>query len=289
MRRQSGIIAINAAALIFGSAALYGRLPLSAAWIVAGRSGLAAVTLWAIFTWQGDTAERPIGLRWRITGAGLLLAGHWLAFYLAVQRAGVAVGTLTFATFPLFTVLMKAITQRRRPALRSVGAALMILTAVALLGGLSQLGNSRLGTLCGLGSALLYAMYWPLSRPLATVLPATLNAALQNTVVFITCLPLALLSGPGPSHLTLWAGLLALGIFNTAAGLALYERALSFLDETTCSAFIALEPIYAIALARLIFGESPPLATYPAAALIIGASLLMLYEESRDHRTAARN
>jgi drug/metabolite transporter (DMT)-like permease len=287
MRRQSGIIAINAAALIFGSAALYGRLPLSATWIVAGRSGLAAATLWAIFSWQGDTAGRLKGQGWRITGAGLLLAGHWLAFYLAVQRAGVAVGTLTFATFPLFTVLMKAITARRWPALRSVVAALMILTAVALLGGLSQLGNSQLGTLCGLGSALLYAMYWQLSRPLATVLPATLNAALQSTVVFISCLPIALLDGPGPTSLAQWAGLLALGIFNTAAGLALYEHALNFLDATTCSAFIALEPIYAIALARLIFGESPPSETYPAAALIIGASLLMLYQESRDHRPTA--
>lgn len=281
MNRPKGVLAINAAAVIFGSAALYGRLPVTAAWIVVGRSALAVLGLLALAAARRQRWPGLAGCRVAVAVCGALLAAHWLTFYLAVQSAGIATGTLTFASFPMFTVLLRAVSRRRRPTAVSLGAATMIVGAIGLLTGIAPLSVARAGTLAGLASALLYALYWQMSQPLDTHLPVQWSTALQNAVVCAIGLPMALASGPIPAAADVWLGFLVLGLGNTAVGLALYGIALGHLDATTCSAFVALEPVYAIALAGLLFGDSVPPTTVVAGTLIVTASLLTLWDEAR--------
>ncbi|MGK7460395.1 EamA family transporter, partial [Salmonella enterica] len=50
----------------------------------------------------------------RLALCGLLLAGHWVSFFIAVKTAGVAIATLGFASFPAFTVLLEGLLFRER-------------------------------------------------------------------------------------------------------------------------------------------------------------------------------
>src|SRR5262245_61829376 len=93
--QAQGLIAINIAAVIFGTAALYGKLALSPFWITSMRSAFAAATLLAAALWNGDAAVPPRRLWMSGILTGFLLAMHWLTFFASVQLAGVAIATLT--------------------------------------------------------------------------------------------------------------------------------------------------------------------------------------------------
>src|SRR5215472_7327147 len=103
--QSQGLIAINAAAVIFGTAALYGKLALSPFWIGSMRSAVAAAALLGAALANGNASIPQRRLWVRVLVTGVLLATHWLTFFASVQLAGVAMATLAFATFPLFTVL----------------------------------------------------------------------------------------------------------------------------------------------------------------------------------------
>ena len=287
LNRQSpkaqGVIAINAAAVIFGTAALYGKLNVSPVWIVAMRAGFGALTLALIGAWKRDFSSFPRRHWQPLLLSGLLLAVHWVTFFVSVQQAGVAVATLTFATFPLFTVLVEASHQRRFPSVVEIAVGLVIIVAVALLVD-PQAGQRNLwGAVSGLVSGLGYALFWRSSKKLDdAALSATNLSFWQNAMVFALLMPALFFSVPVPSTAVDWMSLVALGAFNTAIMLLIYLYALQRLSPSTCSGFIALEPVYAIFFAALFFDE--PITPWIAVSviLILGASFTLLKIE-KDH------
>lgn len=74
-----------------------------------------------------------------------------------------------------------------------------------------------------------------------------------------------------------------LGVVNTAVLLLLYLYALQRISASTCSGFIALEPVYAISFAALLFGDPVTPWIMVSMALIIGASLILLRIEQKAH------
>jgi len=78
-----------------------------------------------------------------------------------------------------------------------------------------------------------------------------------------------------------WLSLMALGVFNTAVMLLLYLYALKRISANTCSGFVALEPVYAIVFAALLFNEPVTSWIVVSIILIIGASLTLLKIEKQ--------
>jgi drug/metabolite transporter (DMT)-like permease len=66
-----------------------------------------------------------------------------------------------------------------------------------------------------------------------------------------------------------------LGVVTTALMHQLYLFALARLSATTCSGFVALEPVYAVVFAALLFGEPVTVWVALSGALIVGASLTL--------------
>lgn len=273
--RTKGVLAINVAALIFGTAALYGKLDVSPFWIVAVRAGFGVVAL-ALFGGAANLRAIPRRDLWALTLGGGLLAAHWLAFFSSVQLAGVAVATLTFATFPLFTVIVEAARQRRLPRLIELLVGIVILVAVALLVQPRGGADNTAGAITGLVSAVTYAAFWRVSQDSKGPLPATTIALCQNGVVFLVLAPTLTFSAPVPTRAVEWFALAALGVFNTAIMLLLYQYALKHISASTCSGFVALEPVYAIALAALLFDEPMTWWIGVSIVLILGASFTLL-------------
>lgn len=127
-----GLIAINVAAVIFGSAALYGKLDVSPFWIVSMRGLFASATLLIIGVVRRDIV-RPGSQRKGLVITGVILSLHWLTFFLSVQLSGVAIATLTFAAFPLFTLIIEALKTKRHLKVIELAAGIVIIFAVALL------------------------------------------------------------------------------------------------------------------------------------------------------------
>ncbi len=278
--RTQGLIAINIAAVVFGSAALYGKLDISPFWIVGLRAGFAALAL-SVF---GYFKKESIGVSSRdqwppllITGS--ILAVHWLMFFASVQISGVAVATLTFAAFPLFTVVIETFFERRRPRWAEIVAASAIIFAVSLLVKPANDNGNLLGIGAGIASAVTFAWFGYASKNLAKALSPRRISLLQNAVVFVLSAPCLFFAAPQPSHAAEWLWLILLGVVTTALMHQLYFYALKRLSASTCSGFVALEPVYAILFAAMIFQE--PLTPWVGASalLIVGASFVLLKME----------
>ncbi len=279
--QAQGVLAINVAAVIFGTAALYGKLNVSPFWIVAMRAGFGALALALLGGYKTDLRGLPTASWSSLALSGFFLAAHWLAFFVSVQMAGVAVATLTFATFPLFTVIVEAVQRRRLPSAAEIAVGVVIVIAVALLvePGSGQ-GNVG-GAAAGLASAITYALFWRVSQRVGPLLSPTSISFCQNVIVFALLAPTLLLAVPAPATAVDWLSLAALGVFNTAIMLLIYLYALKRISASTCSGFIALEPVYAIVFAALLFNEPVTPWIVVSIVLIIGASLALLRLEKQ--------
>jgi drug/metabolite transporter (DMT)-like permease len=67
--------------------------------------------------------------------------------------------------------------------------------------------------------------------------------------------------------------LIVLGVVCTALAHTLFIRSMHVLSAHTASVVTALEPVYGIALAFVLLGETPGWRTLIGAALIVGAAL----------------
>jgi drug/metabolite transporter (DMT)-like permease len=280
--RAEGLVAINITALLFGTAALFGKLALSPLWIVGMRASFAALTLlvWVRAGPARRLAPVPKELWPAAISSGVILALHWLSFLAVVQVGGVAVATLTFASFPLFTVLLEARRRRRRPLLVELLAGATIILAVSLLVAPTRGHAIALAALVGLGSAACYAVFWHLSGALSVRLPAIAICFYQSVVVALVALPALPLVAHGPGEPIQWLLLAWFGVVNTALAPLLYLFALRRLSASTCSGFVALEPVYAIVLAAALFHDPISARIVLSGLLIVSASYVLLRIET---------
>ncbi len=277
-RRAQGLLAINIAAIIFGTAALFGKIDVSPVWIVDLRALFAAIALLALAVTRGQLRRPETRLIPSLVMTGSILAIHWVTFFVVVQMAGIAIATLTFATFPLFTVLFQGISDRTRPRTFEIVAGITIVLAVILLVNVDISGaDRRWGAMAGLGSAISFALFGISSKTLGRELSPVLVSLFQNSVVAVVLLPFLPLASNPPKHLTEWMWLVVLGVITTALMHQLYFFALQRLTAATCSGFVALEPVYAILFASIFFEEPFTIMVAVSAAMILAASFILLY------------
>ena len=275
-RLLSAVVAVNIAALIFGTTALFGRIEASPAWIVAGRGFFACLTLYAVAATRGSPLQLPARRFGRVALSAVLLALHWIAFFTAVRLAGVAIGTLTAATFPLFTIVLESIRWRRLPSLLELGAGATIIVAVALISGPGTAGSAAsFGAGIGLVCALLFAVFALVSQDLAKDINAITLSMYQQGMVALLLLPALPFTEPLQTAGD-WIAVVALGVIGTALTHQLYLFALRRLPASVCGGFVTLEPVYAIVFAALLFGDAIRPLVMVSAALVLGASLLLL-------------
>lgn len=274
MTRARALAAVHAAVLLFGFAGLFGRwLDLSPVAIVLGRSAIAACAL-AVVRWQGGRDRLPFDLR--LVANGAVLALHWIAFFAAIQAAGVAIGLLGFASFPLFVLILERAMLGRRWSAAEAVTALCVTAGIALLVPEPSFANRTVqGLAWGLVSGFTFALLAVLNRRYSAVRGAVDIAFWQNFFAALVLLPFAAadsgaLGSVGAREIAL---LLVLGLLCTALAHTLFIAALSRLSAHTVSTVAALEPVYGIALAALLLGEIPAARELMGGVLIVGAAL----------------
>jgi drug/metabolite transporter (DMT)-like permease len=277
--KLEALLAINIAAVVFGTTALYGKMDVAAVWIVAMR-GLFSLPALALFAFaRGELAVPPRTILKPLCISGLLLTLHWVSFFVAVQLAGVAVATVTFAAYPLFTLLLQVINRTRALRLLELGAATCIVLAVAMITNMPGGGNILFGALSGLASAALFAFFGISGQKASHACPTTVISIIQNGTVFCVLFPFLFFASPAPTQPQQWFWLFLLGLVATALMHQLYLFSLKRLSATVCSGFVALEPVYAIVLAGYLFGDRITPLVGVSAALIVAASLIFLLHD----------
>jgi len=293
MNHRTALGALHIGALFFGLTGVFGKLATSASptIIVFGRAAFAvlALALFASLTGPGWRRLSGHDMR-RLLLGGVLLAGHWVSFFIAVKVGGVAIATLGFASFPAFTVILEGLLFRER--IRRNEGALVMLVSIGLILVTPQFdlaSQATGGLLWALLSGLLFSLLSLTNRAGSGRLPAVQAALWQNLVVGLCLLPFA---GPGLSHVERmdWLWIALLGIFCTGVAHSLFVASLGVIKARTAAVVFAMEPVYGIAVAWAVFAETPTLRMLLGGMLIIFAIVLssrMAAEQPPRHKVAA--
>ncbi|KTC33361.1 hypothetical protein AO265_16110 [Pseudomonas sp. ABAC61] len=274
MTPRTALGALHIGALMFGLTGVLGKLAMaSPAVIVFGRAAFAVLAL-AFFARLANNApwrRLSAGDCRRLLLSGLLLAGHWVSFFVAVKVAGVAIATLGFASFPAFTVILEGLIFRER--IRANEVLLVALVSIGLVlvtPDFDLASQATTGLLWSVASGLLFALLSLNNRASSGRIPAVQAALCQNLVVGLCLLPVA---APELAQVRAmdWLWISLLGIFCTGLAHSLFVASLAVIKARTAAVVFTLEPVYGITVAWLLFGETPTLRMLLGGALIIVA------------------
>ncbi|MDF0732282.1 DMT family transporter [Pseudomonas entomophila] len=277
MNHRTALGALHIGALFFGLTGVFGKLAASAtpSVIVFGRAIFAvlALGLFATLARQGWQALKPQDLR-RLLLGGVLLAGHWVSFFVAVKVAGVAIATLGFASFPAFTVILEGLLFRER--IRRNEALLVLLVSIGLVlvtPSFDLASEATGGLLWALLSGLLFSLLSLANRAGSGRVSAVQAALCQNLVVGVCLLPFALPDMAAVQAMD-WLWVALLGIFCTGVAHSLFVASLAVIKARTAAVVFGMEPVYGITMAWVVFAETPTLRMLAGGALIIFAIVL---------------
>lgn len=271
--RKRALWRMHGATVLFGASGVFGKLVVgSSALIVFGRSvfALAALSLLCLRRgcppWQGLTI-RGAGF---LVLTGLLLALHWWTFFLGIKIGGVAVGTLGFACFPAFTTLFEAVFFRERLCVADFLSLALVSLGLGLVSPSLDLSDKATeGLLWGVLSAVVYAFNAIANRFSAAHISGVQACWWQYAAIVAVAFPFVAPELPDVLPLD-WLWIACLGLLCTGLAYTLFISSLRLLKARTAAIIIALEPVYAILAAWVLFGDVPGSRTCLGGALIIG-------------------
>jgi drug/metabolite transporter (DMT)-like permease len=208
---------------------------------------------------------------------GLLIAGHWITFFEAIKQSNVSVTLACLSAAALFTSILEPVVFRRRVRLYEV--VLGGVTIIGLLLIFSFETRYKLGIALSLVSAFMASLFTVINGRLVksdNPYRISLMEIGAGVVAIGVWLTLSGNMGAGlwqiPPMDWLWIALL--GTVCTAFAFVGSVKVMEVLSPFTVSLSINLEPVYGIALAWFIFGESERMTTaFYLGTLIILASL----------------
>lgn len=288
MTERTALVSLHASVLLFGLSGLIAKAVSSPALVVTClRSLVGALALAALLAFRGVRPGSALrGRPGALLAGGALLAAHWWLFFAAIQQSTVALGLLTYAAYPLFVTLLGWLMLRERPRRVDLTACALVVAGLVLVVPDWNFGShTGPATALGLASGLTFAALTLLNRRLtATLAPLPLVTA-QTGVAGLLLLPLAATRLPAVPARD-WAWLILLGIVFTGLAHACFTASLQRVRVAIVAVVAALEPVYGIVAAWIIFGDRPTMVILGGTLLIIGASVLSLLPSS--HQPANR-
>ena len=277
MNPRNALWAIHLGALLFGLSGIFGKLANTTPQMIsAGRAFFAVVVLLLFAKLISNAQLVRLSLKQlsQLALGGALLGGHWWSFFEAVQISGVAIATLGFASFPAFTVLLEGLLFRERTQrVEYTMVALVCLGLVLVTPNFNLASQATTGLLWAVLSGLMFALLSLLNRASTRGIDPVQAALYQNLTVLLLFMPLAWPSLPSVQTQD-WLWMAMLGIFCTGLAHSLFVASLRVLKARTTAVIFALEPVYGIAFAWLLFNEQPTLRMLAGGLLIVSAIFL---------------
>ncbi|MCA8832601.1 DMT family transporter [Hymenobacter pini] len=247
--------------LLWGFTAILGKLiSVPPVELVFWRTLLAATGLAVLLAVRRQPWRVTVGEAAKLLGVGVLVAAHWITFFLAARLSSVSVCLAGLATLALWTSLLEPLVLWRRVRLYEVGLGLLTMVGLYLV---SQAELDQLaGLLVAIVSAGLSALFSVFNSKLVkrhTPFQVTLYEMAGACLSIVLFLPIydqyftegrgvqLALSGYDWLWLLLLAGVCTVYAFSTSV--ELMKRISAFVVNLT----INLEPVYGIVLAVLMY------------------------------------
>jgi len=222
--------------------------------------------------------RESVGVKWAVI-AGVLLAIHFIGFFLAMRWTTVAAGTALVALQPIFAALFVKISGGHIPSKAWLGM-IVSFSGVLLISGvdLNISLKAFLGDIAALISAALAALYMMAGSRAQRTLETTTYTTICYFVCAVTALPMALISGYTLFNFKAreWWILLGLILGAQILGHTMFNAALKRVSPAIVSLIIFFEVPVSSVLAIWWMGQKPPLGILPGIALILGGCVLVV-------------
>lgn len=264
--------------------------PISLAWlrilIALPMLGLLATTRHASFSL--NRRELLLFLAFGFCSLTVFESLYFTSFaYTSVQHAAALLYTA-----PGFVAVLSWFVLKEKLTRRKIVAVVLSISGAFLIMGLLRgehlfASRTQVGDWLALGSGLAYATWYIFGKVLGRNREAAVTSffALLFGAVFFVPLVVALEATRLPQSLLAWELVAAVGIIPTTMAYMFYLTGLKLVDATKASVFAITEPIGAVSLAFLFFGETLSYDSLVGLALIISSILLISFsEKSNENR-----
>ena len=276
--RVQSLLLLHGVVVIFGFTGILGKLiSIEAEPLVFWRVTLGGVTtalyLFLRRQWTAWTAREVV----RVGAVGWIVAAHWVTFFASIKASSVGLALTMLATAPLFIGFIEPIVYKRRLAWREVAVAAVVFAGISMVFEAEK--DQTLGMALGLTSAFLAAVFSTVNGVLVrrhdpvNMSAVELLAAGLGVAVWLLAkgeFGAAVLHVPDSD----WVWIVLLAVVATSFAFMVSIQVLKQLTPFESAMAINLEPIYAIALAYVLFGERFSPGFYLGAFLVIGAVFL---------------
>lgn len=274
---RKSLISLHIAVMLFGLSAVLGQFVTAPAVIVAGGRVICSSLLLFLLSIAGRVSlklksRKDYGIA---VFAGIILAVHWTTFFQAIQSSSVAIGTITFSTFPLFLTFLEPLLFREKLKVTSVlSAAVLLLGVFITIPEFSLENQITIGILWGMVSSLSYAVLSLANRYLSRSYAARTVCLYEQGTAAVVLLPAMFLVK------TSWTtqnilGIAAIGFICTAFAHSLYVAAQRKVKAQTAGIISGMETVYGIVYALLFLGEVPGIRELIGGAVILGVALVI--------------
>lgn len=270
--KNKNLIQIHFAVFLFGLSGLFGKLlSLPSMIIVLGRVFFSSIFLFTLmFYLKKDIKLKEKKHYFYLIVMGIILAIHWSTFFKSIQTSTVAIGLLTFSTFPVFVTFLEPYFFKEKIKLRDIVIACITFLGVLLVVPKFELGNNLTqGVLWGILAGFTYAILSMLNRKYVKEYSSLLIAFYEQFVAAIVLIPSLFLDKPvfNVKDIVL---LIILGTVFTGVSHSLFINGLKNIKTQTAGIISSLEPVYGIVFAALLLREIPTLREILGGIIILG-------------------
>ena len=210
---------------------------------------------------------------------GAVLAVHWTTFFQSIQVSSVAIGTITFSTFPLFITFIEPIIFKEKIKMRSIVNAIILLIGVLItVPEFSMENQVTVGIVWGMISSFTYAIITLANRYFSKKYIGRVVCLYEQGTAAIVLLPAAFLV-PAVWRPQDIAGVLVIGFVCTAFAYSLYVSAQKGVRAQTAGIISGMETVYGIVYALIFLSEVPSGREILGGIVILGVALVASLKE----------
>ena len=269
--KNKEIFSLHAAVMLFGLAGVIGKfVGLPAIFITFARAFFSAVFLLIVMLIKRENILlNNRNDYYLIVLGGVIMAIHWFTFLQAIDMATVAVGTITFSTFPLFVTFLEPFFYKEKLKLKNIIVAIVMLLGILITIPEFSLKNQMTSAIViGMIGSLSYALLCLINRYFSKSYDGKMICLYEQGVAAFVLLPSLFIV---EINLTIvdFLALVFLGIVCTAIAHSIYIRSFKKIKVHTASIISGMESVYSIVLALILLHEMPSMKEIFGGALVL--------------------
>lgn len=214
---------------------------------------------------------------YRSLGVGVLVALHWLMFYLSIKLSTASLAIICLATTTIHVAWLEPIVMKRKAMKSEFIISVIIIGGIILITNQGSQEGLFWGITLGLFAAVLAALFSVFNAKLIQTVSATKITLYEMFSATITMTVFLFFNGElSTEHLSISGNdfylLLFLGVVCTSIAFLITVKIQKLLGAFTVTLSINMEPIYTLGLAALLLNEHQKISP----SFYVGASIIVL-------------